>query len=124
MGSSGLSRKCRSGLPLLFTYRHVRSTTRASLGTLSLSTKRVAYAELETEKEKQRLRLVFVMHEVLVRGLALRRSETTKQREELSLLAKLPKSQESLVGEGKMIVRELTVTEVNPAGEPSSKATD
>lgn len=83
-----------------------------------------AYAELETEKKEQRLRLVFATHEVLVRGQSLRRIETAMQREELSLLARLPKSQESLIGEGQPIVRELTVTEVKPAGEPSGKAAE
>lgn len=69
-----------------------------------------AYSELETDKKEQRLRLVFATHEVMVRGQALRRIETAMQREELSLLAKLPKSQESSIGEGQPVVLEITVT--------------
>ena len=46
-----------------------------------------AFAELKSEGKEQKLRLVFAMHEVLVRGHSLRRIETAMQRSELSLLA-------------------------------------
>ena len=49
-----------------------------------------AFAELKTEGKQQHLRLVFATHEVLVRGTCLRRIESAMQREELSLLARLP----------------------------------
>jgi hypothetical protein len=42
-----------------------------------------AFAELKTEGKQQCLRLVFATHEVLIRGNALRRIETTMQRMEL-----------------------------------------
>jgi hypothetical protein len=51
------------------------------------------------------------MHEVLVRGYALRRIETAMQRMELSLLTKLPSSQRSLIADGQPVVLEIVVTE-------------
>ena len=72
-----------------------------------------AFAELKTEGKQQHLRLVFATHEVLIRGNALRRIETTMQRMELSFLAALPSSQRSLVPEGQPVVREILVTTVN-----------
>src|SRR5712664_3423083 len=48
-----------------------------------------AFAELKGEDKEQELRLVFAMHEVLVRGHSLRRIETAMQRSELSLLTAL-----------------------------------
>ena len=71
-----------------------------------------AFAELKTEGKQQHLRLVFATHEVLIRGNALRRIETTMQRMELSFLAALPSSQRVLVPEGQPAVREISVVEV------------
>jgi hypothetical protein len=82
-----------------------------------------AFAELKSEGKEQRLRLVFATHEVSVRGHHLRRIETTMQRLELSLLAKLPSSQRNLITEGQPVILEIVVTEVKelekrPATEP------
>src|SRR6266508_4214491 len=66
-----------------------------------------AFAELKTEGKQQHLRLVFATHEVLIRGTALRRIETTMQRMELSFLAGLPGNQRSLVPDGQAIVSEI-----------------
>jgi hypothetical protein len=52
-----------------------------------------AFAELKSQDKEQQFRLVFTMHEVLVRGHSLRRIETTRPRMELSFLARLPNSQ-------------------------------
>lgn len=73
------------------------------------------FAELKREGKDQTLRLVFVTHEVLVSGQALRRVETAMQRMELSLLTKLPSSQRSLIAEGQPVIHEIVVTEINPA---------
>ena len=62
------------------------------------------FAELKREGKDQTLRLVFVTHEVLVRGQALRRIETAIQRMELSLLTKLPSSQRSLIADGQPVI--------------------
>lgn len=72
-----------------------------------------AFAELKSEGKEQELRLVFAMHEVLVRGHSLRRIETAMQRMELSFLAKLPISQRSLITEGQPVFLEIVVVEVN-----------
>jgi hypothetical protein len=69
------------------------------------------FAELKREGADQALRLVFVTHEVLVSGQALRRIETVMQRMELSFLTKLPSSQRSLIAEGQPMVLEIVVTE-------------
>jgi hypothetical protein len=70
------------------------------------------FAELKREGKDQTLRLVFVMHEVLVSGQSLRRIETAMQRMELSLLTKLPSSQQSLVAEGQPLILEIVVKEI------------
>ena len=70
-----------------------------------------AFAELKTEGKQQHLRLVFATHEVLIRGNALRRIETTMQRMELSFLAALSSSQRKLIAEGQPVIVEIVVTE-------------
>jgi len=70
------------------------------------------FAELKREGKEQVLRLVFAMHEVMVRGYSLRRIETAMQRMELSLLTKLPSSQRSLVPDGQPVILEIVVTEI------------
>jgi hypothetical protein len=70
-----------------------------------------AFAELKNEGKQQHLRLVFATHEVSIRGHHLRRVETTMQRLELSLLAKLPSSQRNLITEGQPVIVEIVVTE-------------
>ena len=72
-----------------------------------------AFSELTGDGREQRLRLVFATHEVLMRGTCLRRIESAMQREELSLLTRLPENQKSLVGEGQPVVLQITVSEVN-----------
>lgn len=81
-----------------------------------------AYAELETGQKEQRLRLVFATHEVLVRGQSLRRIETAMQREELSHLARLPKSQAASIDDGQPMILEITVTEtIHSSPSPEQK---
>ena len=82
-----------------------------------------AFAELKTEGKQQHLRLVFATHEVLIRGNALRRIETTMQRMELSFLAALSSGERKLIAEGQPVIIEISVTEVKesekrPATEP------
>lgn len=77
-----------------------------------------AFAELKREGKEQTLRLVFAMHEVLVRGHSLRRIETAMQRLELSFLAALPGNQRSLVPDGQPIILKITVTDMKP-NEPA-----
>ena len=70
-----------------------------------------AFAELKREGKEHTLRLVFSMHEVLVRGHSLRRVETAMQRLELSSLTTLPANQRLLIPDGQPIVLEIVVTE-------------
>src|SRR5258708_7103031 len=70
-----------------------------------------AFAELKSEGKEQQLRLVFAMHEVLVRGHSLRRIETAMQRSELSLLTALSAKQRSLIPDGQPVVLEIVVIE-------------
>ncbi len=74
-----------------------------------------AFAELKTEGKQQHLRLVFATHEVSIRGIALRRIETTMQRMELSFLAALSSSERKLIAEGQPMVLEIAVMEVKGA---------
>lgn len=75
-----------------------------------------AFSELTTEAKEQRLRLVFATHEVLVRGIGLRRIEAALQRAELSLLARLPEHQKSLTTEGHPVVLQITVSDAGASG--------
>jgi len=70
-----------------------------------------AFSELKSDGKEQKLRLVFAMHEVLVRGHSLRRIETAMQRSELSLLTILSGKQRSLIPDGQPVVLEIVVTE-------------
>ena len=71
-----------------------------------------AFAELKGEGKEQELRLIFAMHEVLVRGHSLRRIETAMQRSELSLLTALSGKQRSLIPDGQPVVLEIVVSEI------------
>ena len=71
-----------------------------------------AFSELKREGKAQTLRLVFTMHEVLIRGHSLRRIETAMQRMELSALNTLPGNQRSLVPDGQPVILEIVVTEL------------
>ncbi|MGD0207519.1 MAG: hypothetical protein ABSC89_07940 [Verrucomicrobiota bacterium] len=75
-----------------------------------------AFAELKREGKEHTLRLVFTMHEVLIRGHSLRRIETAMQRMELSSVNTLPTNQKSLVTDGQPVICEITVTEVANGG--------
>ena len=77
------------------------------------------FAELKRDGTGQTLRLVFVTHEILVRGQSLRRVETAMQRMELSLLTKLPSSQRSLIADGQPVIVEIVVTESKEAEKQS-----
>lgn len=72
-----------------------------------------AFSELTSDGREQRLRLVFATHEVLVRGTCLRRIESAMQREELSLLTRLPEHQKALVDEGHPVVLQISVSEAS-----------
>ena len=75
------------------------------------------FAELTSGGDEQNLKLVFATREVSVHGHHLRRIETTMQRLELSLLAKLPSSQRSLITEGQPMIFDIAVTEVDDANK-------
>src|SRR6266511_4388050 len=68
-----------------------------------------AFAELKSEGKEQKLRLVFALHEVLVRGHSLRRIETAMQRSELSLLTALSGKQRSLIPDSQPMIVEINV---------------
>jgi hypothetical protein len=80
-----------------------------------------AFAELKTEGKQQQLRLVFATHEVLIRGNALRRIETTMQRMELSFLATLSSSERKLIAEGQPVIVEIAVAETKDVEKRAQK---
>jgi hypothetical protein len=69
------------------------------------------FARLTGDGDEQNLKLVFAVHEVLIRGRNLQRIETGMQRMNLSLVTKLPSHQRSLIEEGQPVVLEITVKE-------------
>jgi hypothetical protein len=69
------------------------------------------FARLTGDGDEQNLKLVFAVHEVLIRGRNLQRIETGMQRMNLSLVTKLPSHQRSLIEEGQPVVLEITVEE-------------
>ena len=79
------------------------------------------FAELTSGADEQNLKLIFATHEISVRGHHLRRIETTMQRLELSLLAKLPSSQRSLITEGQPVIVEIVVTEAKDVEKRAQK---
>ena len=81
-----------------------------------------AFSELDTDDKEQRLRLVFATHEVLIRGNALRRIETTMQRMELSFLGALSSSERKLIAEGQPLIVEIIVTEMKSSEKQSEAA--
>ena len=82
------------------------------------------FAELTSGGDEQHLKLVFATHEVSVHGRHLRRIETVMQRLELSLLAKLPGSQRSLITEGQPVILGIVVTEANPQDKRHEDASE
>jgi hypothetical protein len=82
------------------------------------------FAELTSGGAEQHLKLVFATHEVSVHGHHLRRIETVMQRLELSLLAKLPSSQRSLITEGQPVILGIVVTEANPQDKRHEDASE
>ena len=69
------------------------------------------FARLTGDGDEQNLKLVFAVHEVLIRGHHLERIETGMQRMNLALVTKLPSHQRSLIEEGQPVVLEITVKE-------------
>jgi len=82
------------------------------------------FAELTSGDDEQHLKLVFVTHEVSVHGHHLRRIETVMQRLELSLLAKLPGNQRSLITEGQPVILGIVVTETNAQDKRDEDASE
>ena len=76
-----------------------------------------AFSELKRDGKEQTLRLVFTMHEVLIRGHSLRRIETAIQRMELSALNALSANQRSLIPDGQPAILEMNATETTEAGD-------
>ena len=72
-----------------------------------------AFAELKGDAKEQRLRLVFATHEVMLRGHALRRIETTMQRMELSFLVAIPGNWRGSITEGQPVVTQIVVRETS-----------
>ena len=80
------------------------------------------FAELKPHGEQQQLRLVFVTHEVSVRGDSLNRIETIMQRKQLSLLKTLPSHQRSLIADGQPMILEIVITEIKDLAKRSQKS--
>lgn len=87
--------------------------------TLLLPFDQFVYAELTQEGETQQLHLAFATHEVFVRGYSLRRLVTALQRQELCLIALLPKPIREAIPDGQPVIGEIRVVEVK---DPESAA--
>src|SRR5271169_131133 len=79
------------------------------------------FAELKPHGEQQQLRLVFVTHEVSVRGDSLNRIETIMQRKQLSLLKTLPSHQWSLIDQGQPFITEIVIAEKKDLSKRTEK---
>ena len=79
--------------------------------TLVLPFDQFVFSELEGDEKEQRLKLTFATHEVVVRGVSLRRIETAMQRMELSHLARISARYRPTVEDGQPFVRDILVTE-------------
>ena len=78
-----------------------------------------AFAEMDNDGKEQLLHLSFATHEIMVRGLALRRIETALHRLELSFITTLPVKYHPLVPDGQPKIRDIVITEIKPGAEPS-----
>jgi hypothetical protein len=72
-----------------------------------------AFSELKREGKEQILRLIFTMHEVLIRGHSLRRIETAMQRMELSSLSAFQSDRRSLIPDGQPAILDISVIEAD-----------
>lgn len=72
-----------------------------------------AFSELTADGKEQRLRLVFATHEVLLRGVHLRRVEAAMQKRELSFIAKVSVEYESKLVEQQAAIFEITIQAMN-----------
>jgi hypothetical protein len=90
--------------------------------TLLLPHDEFAFSELKRDGKEQTLRLVFTLHEVLIRGHSLRRIETAMQRMELSSLNALAVNQRSFIPDGQPLVLEIVVTELESKAERAKNA--
>jgi hypothetical protein len=79
--------------------------------TLVLPFDQFVFSELETDEKEQRLKLTFATHEVVVRGVSLRRIETAMQRMELSHLARILARYRPAIEDGQPFVRDILVIE-------------
>ncbi len=93
-------------------------------GNLLLPFDQFLFAELKQQGEQQQLRLVFVTHEVSVRGDSLNRIETIMQRKQLSLLKTLPGHQRSLIADGQPVILEIVATETKNGKNEKSESVD
>jgi hypothetical protein len=73
------------------------------------------FADLTSDGKQQSLRLVFVSHEIVIRGYALRRITTAIQRRELSFLAK--SASRKNITEGQPVVMEISAKETQESGK-------
>jgi hypothetical protein len=76
-----------------------------------------AFSELTGDGKEQQLRLIFATHEVLLRGVHLRRVETAIQKRELSFVAKVSTELESQLVENQAAIFEVTVKAINQRQE-------
>ena len=67
------------------------------------------FADLTSDGKQQSLRLVFVSHEIVIRGHSLRRITTAIQRRELSFLAKSPSR--NGIADGQPVILEISANE-------------
>jgi hypothetical protein len=88
--------------------------------TLVLPFDQFVFSELECDEGEQRLKLRFATHEVVVRGVALRRIETAMQRMELSHLARIPECYRPTGEDGQPLIRDIAVTESKAKEGPAA----
>jgi hypothetical protein len=88
---------------------------------LLLPFEQFVFAELTHEAKSQKLRLVFVTHEVVVRGQVLRRIETALQRRELSNLQMLARHHRVLVPDGQPNVSDISIVELSASESNEGK---
>ena len=87
---------------------------------ISLPYDQLVFWELERDDAGQCLRLVFVTHEVLLRGNYLKRVDMAVQKRDLSFVAKAPEYYQSQLVENQPMIREIVVTELKPKPPPQS----
>jgi hypothetical protein len=84
----------------------------SSAKSISLPYEQLVFWELDRDGDDHCLRLIFVTHEIVLRGYYLKRVDMALQKRDLSFVAKVSEHYQSQLIENQPTIREIIVTEM------------